>query len=122
MEKEFQNNRETGTEKERIAANYLERQGMRILEKNFRCHFGEIDLIGSQKGYLVFVEVKYRKSNSKGYALEAVGKKKQKVICKVSKYYCYTHGISGRQAVRYDVVAIQGDRINWIPNAFWYQA
>lgn len=59
------NNRTLGSEWEEKAAAYLEARGMKILERNFRCSQGEIDLIGVQGEYLVFVEVKYRQ-NTRG--------------------------------------------------------
>lgn len=112
------NNRRTGSVKEQLAADYLTQQGMQIVERNFRGRQGEIDIIGYHKGYLVFVEVKYRSSTVKGTALEAVNAGKQKQICKVADYYRYLHKVSDNSPIRYDVVAIQGESITWIPNAF----
>lgn len=112
------NKRETGTERERQAAEYLAGQGMRIMERNFRCRQGEIDLIGRHQGYLVFVEVKYRRDSGRGSALEAVDYRKQCRICRTADYYRYTHRIGENVRVRYDVVGIQGDEISWIQNAF----
>lgn len=112
------NNRETGARKESQAVEYLSRHGMRIVEKNFRDSRGEIDLIGYHEGYLVFVEVKYRKNTAKGYALEAVDSRKQRRICRTADYYRYTHALGDDTGVRYDVIAIQGDEIQWIKNAF----
>lgn len=110
--------RATGADRERQAAGYLERQGMRIVEKNYRSRQGEIDLIGWHQGFLVFVEVKYRRDTSKGYAMEAVDGRKQRRICRVADYYRYSHRIDDSIGVRYDVVAIQGEEIHWIRNAF----
>ena len=107
-----------GADRERQAAEYLERQGMRIVERNYRSRQGEIDLIGWHQGFLVFVEVKYRRDTSKGYAMEAVDGRKQRRICRVADYYRYSHRIDDSMGVRYDVVAIQGEEINWIRNAF----
>ena len=112
------NNRATGTEREEWAAEYLAQQGMKIKERNYRNKNGEIDLIGYHDGYLVFVEVKYRRNTQKGFAAEAVDARKQRRICKVADYYRYTHGLSELIMVRYDVVAIQGEEISWIQNAF----
>lgn len=113
------NTRQKGTDWEQYAAEYLTGQGMRIVEKNFRCgRNGEIDMIGYHRGYLVFVEVKYRRSRSKGTAAEAVGLRKQKQICKTADYYRYLHHIGENRAVRYDVIAIQGEETFWIQNAF----
>ena len=75
------NTRSTGSCYERKAADYLKQQGLFILRYNYRCRFGEIDLIARDGEYLVFVEVKYRKDNSSGYSLAAVNPAKQKTIC-----------------------------------------
>ncbi len=112
------NKRKGGSNRERLAAQYLTEKGMRILEANFRCRQGEIDLIGRHQGYLVFVEVKYRSAAEKGYALEAVDHRKQRRICRVADYYRYARGLGDETGVRYDVVGIQGSEIQWIQNAF----
>ena len=114
------NKRTIGKEKERLAAAYLMRAGLCILEMNFSCRLGEIDLICKDGKYLVFVEVKYRKDEQKGHALEAVDIRKQRQICKVANYYRMTHGIGEFTPIRYDVVGIQGDKITWITNAFYH--
>lgn len=112
------NKRKAGADYERQAAEYLAENGMRILDRNFRCRQGEIDLIGRHEGYLVFVEVKYRSTSEKGYALEAVDYRKQCRICGVADYYRYTHGLGDDTSVRYDVVGVQGTQVQWIKNAF----
>lgn len=110
--------RATGAEKERLAADYLTKCGMRIAERNFRGRQGEIDIIGYHEGYLVFAEVKYRRGQEKGSALDAVTPHKQRQICKTADYYRMLHHLGENTAVRYDVVAIQGEEIVWIQNAF----
>lgn len=112
------NNRKTGSEKEALAAEYLSSRGMQILERNFRGGRGEIDIIGRHDGYLVFVEVKYRQNRNKGTALEAVDRRKQCRICGTADYYRYLHRLGDDTAVRYDVLAIQGEDVSWIRNAF----
>ena len=112
------NKRRVGADKERQAAEYLTGKGMQVLETNFRCRQGEIDLICRHQGYLVFVEVKYRSAAEKGYALEAVDHRKQRRICRVADYYRYARGLGDETSVRYDVVGIQGSEIQWIQNAF----
>ena len=112
------NKREVGGDWEKSAAEFLTAKGMRIVEKNFRCRQGEIDLIGYHEGFLVFVEVKYRRTNRRGYASEAVDYRKQCKICRVADYYRYLHRISEFTNIRYDVVAIQGSEISWVQNAF----
>ncbi len=112
------NKRSLGADKEQMAAEYLTAQGMRIVARNFRGRQGEIDIIGYEGNYLVFVEVKYRKNKAYGSAAEAVGSRKQQQICKVADYYRFLHHLSDETKVRYDVVAIEGEEIQWIPNAF----
>lgn len=112
------NTRKIGTDKEIAAAEYLQNNGMQILERNFRCRQGEIDIIGRHGGYLVFVEVKYRKSLNCGTAKDAVDLKKQRRICRVADYYRYIHHYTVDTSVRYDVLAIQDGEISWIQNAF----
>ena len=116
----MQNNRRVGGAHETLATLELERLGYKILENNFRCRIGEIDIIALHKGYLVFIEVKYRKNTSKGSALEAVTYGKQQKICKVSDYYRMIHHCSFDTPIRYDVIAIEGEQIQWIQNAFEY--
>lgn len=112
------NTRKVGADKERLAAEYLAGQGMRIVERNFRDRQGEIDIIGCHEGYLVFVEVKYRGSTTRGDALEAVDIRKQRRICRTADYYRCLHRLGDSTPVRYDVLAIQGEEICWIQNAF----
>ena len=101
-----------------MAARYLEKRGVRILERNFRSRQGEIDLIARHGEYLVFCEVKYRRNNKMGTPQEAVGYVKQRKICKVADYYRMLHGLGDSVSVRYDVIAIKDDQIEWMPNAF----
>ena len=115
------NQRGVGTAAEQLAAEYLENRGMKITERNFRCRSGEVDLIGHDGGYLVFVEVKYRSGSGKGAAPEAVGIAKQRQICRVADYYRMKHRVPGSTPVRYDVVAIDGGEITWFRNAFAHQ-
>ena len=112
------NKRHIGDIYEVKAAAWLEEQGLVILDRNFRCRFGEIDLIAQHQDYLVFVEVKYRKSVAAGHPAEAVTFAKQKTICRVAEYYCMINNVDTDQAVRYDVVGICGTDINWYQNAF----
>ena len=111
------NTRKTGAEYEALAEQYLKTQGIRIVEKNYRNRKGEIDLIGRDNEYLIFFEVKYRKSQKAGNPAEAVNYQKQRKICQVADYYRLTHGIGEFCAIRYDVVAICDDEIIWYRNA-----
>lgn len=114
------NKRETGMKYEEQAAAYLVTRGLVLLERNFRCRQGEVDLIGIHEDCLVFAEVKYRKDTGKGMPEEAVDKRKQIKICMVSDYYRLTHPEESAKQVRYDVVSICGEEIVWHRNAFPY--
>ena len=113
----MQNNRKVGDAQETRAIFELEKLGYKILQKNFRCRMGEIDIIALHRGYLVFVEVKYRKNTRAGSAAEAVNWKKQQVISRVADYYIRTR-CSRFPSCRFDVVAILGNEITVIKNAF----
>ncbi len=115
-----QNKRETGSAYERFAADFLEKRGCRILKMNYRNRFGEIDLVGKDGDDLVFFEVKERRTGQAGSAAEAVTLSKQKKICAVSDTYRFMEKVSPDTQIRYDVIAIDGNKINWIKNAFEY--
>lgn len=114
------NKRSVGNEYENRAVEYLKNQGVLILERNFRSRTGEIDIIGKDKEYLVFYEVKYRKSSLKGHPEEAVNYKKIRTICKVSDYYRLIKNVSDDAYIRFDVLALNDEEINHIKNAFDY--
>lgn len=114
------NKRVVGTAYEKQAGEYLMQQGYEIVAYNFRCRYGEIDIIARDGEYLVFVEVKYRRNTESGSPLEAVNAKKQHIISRVASYYCLTHGYGESTPCRFDVVAILGDEISLIRNAFDY--
>lgn len=115
----MQNNRKVGDTQESKVALELERRGYRILRRNFRCRIGEIDIIALHKGYLVFIEVKYRKNAAAGYAAEAVTFRKQQNICRVADYYIHTH-CTKIPSCRFDVAAVDCEEITVYENAFSY--
>ncbi|MCH5249371.1 MAG: YraN family protein [Lachnospiraceae bacterium] len=114
------NTRAIGADKEEIACSYLTQNGIKIKERNFRCRQGEIDIIGYDGQYLVFFEIKYRKTTSKGTAAEAVNTKKQYKICRVADYYRMIHHCPDNTPIRFDVVAIDDSEIMWYKDAFYY--
>lgn len=118
---EEENKSSLGRKMEEKAAFYLEEKGFEILEHNFKCDLGEIDLIAEERGCLVFIEVKYRSSNGQGDPAEAVDRKKQRRISKASDYYRLIHHIPEQMPMRFDVVAIRGESIRHIMNAFEYR-
>lgn len=112
------NRRQTGTRYEDLAAAFLESEGYRILERNYRDRLGEIDIIAKDGDYLVFVEVKYRRDTKKGYPEEAVSTKKQQRIRHTALWYLYRHGYSEETPCRFDAVSITGERVRVIRDAF----
>ena len=116
------NKRKIGTAWEEAAAEFLTKNGYVILEKNFRCKEGEIDLVAKDGEYLVFVEVRSRRTAGSGHPLESVNIAKQRKICRVSRYYMLKRRISPDTAIRYDVISVLGSEMELVKNAFAYQA
>lgn len=123
------NRRQQGAAYEEAALTFLQEHGVWITEHNYRCALGEIDIIGTEEvddavfgrqKVTIFVEVKYRKDDAMGGPEAAVGLQKQRVICKVADYYRMKHKLSEYAPIRFDVVAIEGNRIRWYRNAFPY--
>ena len=115
------NKREVGFKYENVAKEYLILQGLVFVESNFYTKFGEIDLIFFEKSSqtLVFVEVKYRRNDFFGSAIEMVTEEKQNRILVSSQVYLLKKNWD--RNVRYDVVGVSKDsgNIEWLKNAFW---
>lgn len=94
-----------GKRGEEIGADYMERQGYTILERNFRIRTGEIDIIAMQENCLVFVEVKTRHGLTFGLPCEAVTRQKQRKICTTAKVYCARNNMA-YELYRFDVIEI----------------
>ena len=112
------NRRQVGTFYEKEAALYLERQGYEMIESNFRCRNGEIDIIAREGEYLCFVEVKYRSGNGCGSPLEAVTRHKQQTIIQTAEYYLMKNKLPLDMPCRFDIIAIEGEKITLLRNAF----
>lgn len=114
------NKRKIGAEYEQRAREYLQEHHYEILESNYRCRYGEIDVIARDKedGYLSFVEVKYRRNLSYGFPAEAVDGRKQKRIAAASMAYIREKRLPADFRYRYDVVSIYQNQITLIKNAF----
>ena len=106
---------------EEVAAVFAEAHGLLILERNFRCPLGEIDLIAQDGPTIVFVEVRSRYGMGYGLPQESVTREKQKRLTQLAQWYLKARRLEGRSA-RFDVLAIlwkgQEPEITWIPNAF----
>ena len=118
-----QNNRQIGDKKEEFVCEWLETQGYRIVERNFRCRSGEIDIVAREGAYLVFIEVKYRRGAECGDPSEAVDRRKQQTISRVALFYLLWHGYAEHTPVRFDVVSVSGTdtvEVKLYRNAFEY--
>lgn len=119
QEKSLFNTRQTGQAFEAKAEAFLAEQGLELVARNFRCKLGEIDLIMQDKEKLIFVEVRFRASNDFGGSAASVSRGKQRHIIKSAQYYLKIKYGNRPPLCRFDVVALTGDNINWIKNAFY---
>ncbi|MCF1426744.1 MAG: YraN family protein [Shewanella sp.] len=101
---------------EQQAKRYLQQQGLEWIASNVRYPFGELDLVMRQGISWVFVEVKYRSSAGFGGALNAVSAKKQQRLRKAASHYLQLNRIQA--PCRFDLVAIEGERLQWLQNIF----
>ena len=107
-----------GDQAERIAAGYLQRKGLALIQTNYRCRWGEIDLVLRDRDTIVFTEVKLRHSKSFGGASYSVTPRKQTRIIAAARHY-----LAGKKETpcRFDVVLLERlkpPRIEWIRDAF----
>lgn len=116
------NRRRVGARYEDMAVDYLKKNQYRILDRNYHDHrYGELDIVAGKGNMIVFLEIKYRNTDTYGDPLEAVDYRKQKKISRTALHYLTTHGYGTEVPCRFDVIAIYGDgRIRHIENAFEY--
>jgi len=112
-----------GKQAENQAAHFLKKQGLKVIANNVTYKIGEIDLIAKDQDTLVFIEVKYRKNNNYGFAVEMVNTEKQNRIQKAALIWMQTYNPKDQLPCRFDVIAIskngtQKNEIQWIKNAF----
>ena len=106
-----------GASAEHVATELLVRRGYRIVERNFRCTSGELDIVARDGDILCFVEVRSRSRADHGHATEAVDKKKQRQVARVALHYIGLRNPSFDRS-RFDVVAITGDDVQLIQDAW----
>ncbi len=111
-----------GQRGEDAAARYLEARGLRLLERNYRCRGGEVDLVMLEGDTLVLVEVRLRSSREFGGAAASVGPRKQRRFALAARHLLMTRPALRDLPMRFDVVALeagpQGPRLDWIRDAF----
>jgi len=117
------NSRQSGAQWEKTAESFLRNHGLKLLQRNFSSRFGEIDLIMEDEETLVFIEVKYRKSNHHGSGADAVTFHKQGRISRTAGWYLAKNPRKADQFCRFDVISIDPHKkdqgISWIKNAFY---
>ncbi len=107
--------RAEGALAEEQAARFLTDRGLKVLARNYRCRGGEIDLVCRDGATLVFVEVRLRTSRSFGGAAASITPAKQRRIALAANHYLAGKPLPG---CRFDAVLLDGERIDWIRNAF----
>lgn len=105
---------------ENLALEYLLQQGLSLVERNYHCRFGELDLVMQDQTEIVFIEVRFRKYDGFGSAVESISKTKQNKLIATASHYLMTKKL-GDTACRFDVVGLSGlltePNINWIQHA-----
>lgn len=120
----FSFKRRIGNKAEALALDHLKQQGLSLIEQNYLTKLGEIDIIMLDKiaDTLVFVEVRYRKSNNYGTAIETVTRSKQQKLMRTAQQYLQKHPTYQHFLCRFDVVGVESDlkypTITWIQSAF----
>ena len=101
-----------GAEGERGAERFLRARGYTILERNYRCPLGEVDLIALDGRTVVFIEVKTRHGPGAGAAVDAVDPRKQRQIARAAEHYLTARRLRARD-VRFDVVGVRPQGADW---------
>ena len=111
-----------GRAAEEAALRFLESRGCALVERNYRCRLGEIDLVMRDGGSLVFVEVRARDSDAYGGAAASIDFRKQRRLAAAARHFLMTHPRTAALPARFDVVAISGSdgesAPRWIRAAF----
>ena len=107
----------SGADAEQRSARHLEQNGLQLVCRNYRCRFGEIDLIAEDGAELVFVEVRLRSRASFGGALESIDARKQAKLIAAAQHYLAS--LSYVPPCRFDVIMLDGaENLVWMKNAF----
>ena len=111
-----------GVEVEKLALLHLQCNGLQLLERNYRCPVGELDIVMREQQELVFVEVRYRRSDQFGGPAQSIHAGKQRKLRLAAESYLQRHPDMTYSSCRFDVVAVTGTapdyHIDWISDAF----
>ncbi|HQQ63519.1 MAG TPA: YraN family protein [Pseudomonadales bacterium] len=117
-----QASRAHGQAVEQVACRYLQQQGLVLVDSNFNSRGGELDLVMTDKDTLVFVEVRFRKSDRFGSPLESITASKRQKLLRTAQLYLLAHRQWQNRPCRFDVIAARpgesGLQFEWIQNAF----
>jgi len=108
-----------GNETETAACRWLEQQGLFIMERNFRCKPGEIDIIARDGNTLVFVEVRQRSHRNFGDGFSSVDYRKQQKLIRAARWYLQERKLFDQYPCRFDIVSARSvTDLEWIKDAF----
>ena len=111
-----------GEEAEQLARQQLESRGMKVVDRNFRCPMGELDLVMMDGEVLVFVEVRYRRNDRFGGAAASIDSAKQRKLNRAAEFYLQQNQSLAFRECRFDVMAVSGTggkyQFDWISDAF----
>ncbi|MHB1948622.1 MAG: YraN family protein [Gammaproteobacteria bacterium] len=111
--------REIGQQAEQDACDFLEKNGLKLLARNYRCALGEVDLImRDEQNTVVFIEVRKRSHHQFASAIESVTQSKQRKVIKTATHYLQKQNWFDKVACRFDIVGMSKDEIEWIKDAF----
>ena len=114
--------RQRGSHWEQVAESFLNKRGLKTLERNYQARCGEIDLIMRDGNTLVFTEVRYRKYDRHGSGADSVTRTKQQRIIRAAQRFLQYHPNDSYRPCRFDVISIGTENgrtlLNWIRNAF----
>ncbi|MFA6301848.1 MAG: YraN family protein [Legionella sp.] len=111
---------EVGRNAEEQALAYLAKHGLKLVQRNYYCRMGEVDLIMRDGDYLVFIEVRSRSNQYYGDGAVSITRSKQQKIMKTALHYVQSHRLQDKVPLRFDVLSVDGATggLNWIKNAF----
>jgi putative endonuclease len=113
---------QVGNAAESLACDYLQQRGLKLLTRNYRAPYGELDLIMQDHDHMVFVEVRFRRHHRYGSGADSVTAAKQDKLIKTALYYLQQHPKQAKHPVRFDVISMSAadgqTDVEWIKDAF----
>ena len=115
--------KDTGNWAEQEACQHLQQAGWQIIERNFYCRGGELDIIAMQDNALAFVEVKYRRSQAMGGAISSIQQSKQRSLIRAAQHFLQQNPRYYSYNGRFDLICVSGRpqgqvKLQWLTNIF----